>query len=184
MKYFLGIILLLHFTTPAKTPKELFNNFHSIYAAADFKAMDSLLADDFVLYERQIMTRKPAYISYLTGWNQVFQTKWNVESVSISKDTITSIEYDSDIFNDYFYGGKYLIRYTYLFKNNQLQSLVASSTDDGKKAEEIYAIRHALFYKWVATYHADKTKFFNAYDKQSAQEIKMLLENYLKIIQQ
>lgn len=107
-KYLLGLILMSGLFSCNRTNKQLFDDFHRIYEKKDFKAMNALLTDDFVAFNEngEITFTKPSYIDYIAQWNRAFETKWHVESVTENANQIKSIEYDTDIYNDYFNGGK------------------------------------------------------------------------------
>ena len=57
----------------------------------------------------------------MVDWNKTFNTKWNVVSVREVGEQTKSIEYDTDIFNDYFYSGKMKYQYTYTFFKSKIK---------------------------------------------------------------
>lgn len=182
MKILFVFTLLAAAIHPPKTHRQLFNNFHTVYAKADFKAMDALLTSDFTgTNERDsISFQKPDYLDYMKGWNQVFKTKWHVVSVKEVGETIESIEYDTDMYNDYFYGGqKRTIKYIYYFEKEQIKKIQTFTTPEGVKAEAIFQERFRKFYIWVSEKHQDKLSYCTQSDKAAATEIKKLLEVYI-----
>ncbi|MFT3909054.1 MAG: hypothetical protein QM737_06470 [Ferruginibacter sp.] len=185
MKYILLFIISTYMLQPVKTNRQLFDDFHTIYAKHDFKKMNELLADDFVgLDEKEAVSfTKPGYIGYMTDWNMVFDTKWNVESVSEKGSLIKSIEYDTDIFNDYFYGGsKCRIEYTYTFEKDKIKSIQTKHAPGTDELETVYDERFGKFYEWVSFNYPAKLKYCTKRDKQSAIETKKLLEAYLVFV--
>jgi hypothetical protein len=119
MKYLITLLLVSFAIQPPKTKRQLFDDFHTIFAKRDFVKMDSLLTADFTgLNESgKVSFTKPDYIQYMAEWNTVFGTKWNVVSIKQAGETIKSIEYDTDMFNDFFYDkGKMKFQYTYFFE--------------------------------------------------------------------
>ncbi len=182
MKLLITILLLTFSFSFLSKNKKLFNDFHSIFEKADFKSMNKLLSNNFVYLNKdyEIISQKPDYITYMTGWNQVFNTKWNVISVKEIKDTIISIEYDTDLYNDYFYGSaKKIVEYTYIFKNNQISSIKSVTTFESLKSEIIFKERFYKFYQWVSINYPEKLQYCKSYDKIAAIETKQLLEKYL-----
>ena len=167
-----------------KSNMQLFKDFHTIYAKADFIAMEKLLSSDFVALKDDggVAFPRMEYIDYMKGWNQVFKTKWNVESVKIVGNSIISIEYDTDIFNEYFYGNvKHKIEYTYTFEKGKIKSIQIKTPKESLKSEEIFLERYNKFMTWVYQNHSNKTKYLGLYDETSSKEIKNLLELYLRI---
>ena len=180
MKFLFSIILF--FCLPLnKTNRELFDDFHKIFEKGDFKAMDALLSDDFVGLneEGKISFSRSEYIAYMQEWNHVFKTKWNVVSVEIKGNLISSIEYDTDMYNDYFYGGKKTTQYIYSFSKNRIKSIQTLNTESGIKGEIIFQERFDKFYNWVNSNYPSKIIYCTRYDKEAATEIKSLLQKYL-----
>lgn len=138
MKYLFGILIGSLFIYSGKTPKQLFEDFRTIYAKSDSVSMKNLLASNFVGYNEkgEVSFERNQYLDYMNTWNQVFKTKWNVETYKVVGDKIESIEYDTDLYNDYFYGTKHQIKYVYRFKKNKIESLTSVTTEEGKKAEK------------------------------------------------
>ena len=184
MKLILALLIASLPHSHAKSNMQLFKDFHTIYAKADFSAMDKLLSSDFVFlnYKGEVESTRIEYMDYMEGWNQVFKTKWNVESVKTVGNSVKSVEYDTDMFNDYFYGNlKHKIEYTYLFdENNKIKSIQTKTAKESLKSERILVQRFSKFLKWVYEKYPSKVKCCSLYDKQSAIEVKNLLENYLK----
>jgi hypothetical protein len=182
MKSIVTLLLLTFTLSLQKNNRQLFNDFHIIYEKADFKAMNALLSDDFVgLNEKEeVSFEKKEYIDYMRDWNQVFKTKWNIVSVKEEGNTIRSIEYDTDAYNDYFYGGKRKVIYIYSFQNEKIKSIKTITTEEGMKADAVFENRYSRFYQWVSERYPEKLRFCgNSYDKRSAIEVKKLLELYL-----
>jgi hypothetical protein len=183
-KFLFTAVMSLSFFVSDKKPKELFDDFHTYYEKADFVKMDQLLSDNFVGLNNKgaVSFTKETYLSYMKEWNQVFKTKWNIVSWKLKGRQIISIEYDSDIFNDYFYGGKKTTQYTYTFLNDKIKSIRTDPTADEKNASEIFNNRFTKFYEWVYANYPTKIKYCTAYDYESAMEVKKLLETYLPVI--
>ena len=184
MKLIFAVLIASLPHSHVKSNMQLFKDFHTIYAKADFIAMDNLLAPNFVLLNDKSETtlKRKEYIEYMQGWNQVFKTKWNVESVKITGNTIKSVEYDTDIFNDYFYGNvKHKIEYTYTFENGKIKSIQIKTAKESLKSEEIFQERYNKFLTWIYKNHPTEVKYFGLYDKKSSLGVKNLLELYLRI---
>lgn len=181
MKYLI-LFILFSFTLPAdKTSKQLFKDFHIYFEQRNFTKMDQLLADDFAgLNEKgEVSFKKTEYIAYMKDWNETFNTKWNVVKVTYSKEGASSIEYDTDIFNDYFYNGKMKIQYTYVFSKNQIKSITTVPLPGAAELENNFQNRFGKFTEWVKLNHRDKLKYCFERDKKSATETKALLTDYL-----
>ncbi len=185
MKLLISLLLILVTDGNITKNRQLFNDFHTIYAKADFAAMKQLLADDFVgLNENGYVSfKKAGYISYMAEWNQVFKTKWTIDSVKEEGGVIKSIEHDSDMYIDYFYGGdKKLTQYTYTFKEGKIKSIQIVPTEKSNQLETVFQERFGNFYAWVQKNYPDKLTYLNAYTRRAALEVKAMLEQYLSII--
>ena len=184
MKLIFALLIVSLPHSHVKSNMQLFKDFHTIYAKADFIAMEKLLSSDFVALKDDggVAFPRMEYIDYMKGWNQVFKTKWNVESVKITGNTIKSVEYDTDIFNDYFYGNvKHKIEYTYTFENGKIKSIQIKTAKESLKSEKIFQERYNKFLTWIYKNHPTEVKYFGLYDKESSLEVKNLLELYLRI---
>ncbi|MEO6670239.1 MAG: hypothetical protein ABIN36_12230 [Ferruginibacter sp.] len=181
MKYLLALIFLCFTFAPTKTNRQLFDDFHTIFAKGDFVSMDTLLADVFFgLNESgRVSFRKPDYIEYMAGWNLAFNTKWNVVSVEEDGKFIKSIEYDTDIWNDYFYGGVKKTKYIYSFRNDKITAIRTDTVPGTAEIETAAAVRFRKFYNWVSINFPAKLKTIDKRDKASAMETKLIFENYL-----
>jgi hypothetical protein len=181
MKCLLAFLFISFSFAPTKTNRQLFDDFHTIFAKGDFVAMDTLLADGFFgLNESgRVSFQKPDYIEYMAGWNQAFKTKWNVVSVEEDGKFIKSIEYDTDIWNDYFYGGVKKTRYIYSFRNDKIAAIRIDTVPGTLLIKAAAAERFRKFYQWVSIHFPEKIKNIDNRDKQSAIETRMIFENYL-----
>ena len=182
MKYILiAVVLISCFGIPPKTHKQLFDDFHTYFEKADRVQMDQLLTNDFKGLDENnhVSFRKPEYLDYMFGWNQVFGTKWNVVSVKEEKDKIISVEFDSDIFNNYFFDGKKETIYVYSFKNDKIQSIKVDTLPGNAAKTLIFNKRFTQFYNWVVINFPGKSGYCRGSDKASAMEVKALLEKYL-----
>jgi hypothetical protein len=181
LKYISAFLLLSCSAGTTKTHRELFDDFHTYFEKADFDKMDQLLEDSFVMTdshgERDL---KPDYMKYMMDWNKTFDTKWNVISVIDFGNKIISIEYDTDIFNDYFYNGKMKYRYTYTFNGNHISGLSSEALPEDDELRVNFHDRFKKFMDWVSVNHPAKTGYFTKRDKHSAEETKILLAEYLK----
>jgi hypothetical protein len=182
MKYFFAFVLLTAFVQPPKTKRQLFNDFHTFFAKRDFVKMNALLTDDFTgLNENgEISFTKPDYIQYMAEWNTVFNTKWNVISIQQAGETIKSIEYDTDIFQNYFYGNeKMKSQYTYIFEANKIKNIRIDTLPGAARLGAVFQSRFNGFFRWVYANYPAKTKYCSGKDKESATEVKVLLEKYI-----
>ena len=183
MKYILAFIFISCAFTPARTNRELFDDFHIFFAKADFKSMDNLLSESFFCMNqaRNSSSPKTEYIEYMQGWNQVFKTKWNVESVEEDGQFIKSIEYDTDAWNDYFYGEKKRYRFIYTFNKagDKITSLRYDTLPGAQRIEFTSQARYSKFHKWIEENYPGKLKYCEDMNKQSAIEMKALLDKYL-----
>jgi hypothetical protein len=160
----------------------IFDRFHTSYAKADFITMDELLSKDFVCLDEkgEVSFTKSSYIKYMAEWNQVFNTQWNVVSIQEQDNLIISIEHDSDLFNDFFYGGvKPLTEYTYTFSNNKIKAITTRPILDGIAADSIFQNRFTKFCVWVQKNYPDKERYCYLYDKIAATEVQKLLKEYI-----
>jgi hypothetical protein len=179
-KYLLILLIAGCSQVPVKTHRQLFDDFHTSYASADFEKMNQLLADDFKFINNgQLTSQKNDYIRFMTDWSKTFDTKWNVVSVQELGNTIQSIEFDTDIYNDFFQEGKMHYRYTYSFKGNSIQSIRADTLAGAGKSDLAYGKKLQAFHDWVEVKFPDKEKYLNGTDKQSAVAQKALLEQYI-----
>jgi hypothetical protein len=185
MRYSLLLLTLFLYNLEFTTNRQLFDEFHIAYEKSDFKKIDTLLSETFVgLNEKgSISFIKAEYIQYIAEWNKTFETKWNVESIQEDEETIKSIEYDTDMFNNYFYGGKMKYQYTYSFKNNKIRSIRVDTLPGASKIGHEFRNKFGKFYDWVSTKYPGKEKFCLGKDRQSAIIIKDLLGQYLKEVQ-
>ncbi|MEO8771195.1 MAG: nuclear transport factor 2 family protein [Ferruginibacter sp.] len=181
MKYLLAFIFISFSFAPTKTNRQLFDDFHTIFAKADFKAMDTLLADRFVGLNESggVGFKRAEYIEYMAGWNQAFKTKWNVVSIEEDGNFIKSVEYDTDIWNDYFYDGIKKTKYIYSFSNDKIATIQVDTVAGAAQIELAAGVRFRKFYKWVAFNFPEKMKVIDKQDKASAMETKMVFEKYL-----
>ncbi|GAB2805790.1 nuclear transport factor 2 family protein [Ferruginibacter profundus] len=180
MKY-LFTLLLLSFSLPSfQSNRQIFNDFHLAFEQSDFEKMDGLLTEDFsLLQDGKVSSNKTEYLKYMMNWNKAFNTKWNVVSVEEAGQQVKSIEYDSDIFNDHFYGDKMKFKYTYSFDKNKLKSIAVDTLPGTAKLRAIFDERFRKFYNWVYFNFPGKLQYLNQGDKQSALKEKELLEKYL-----
>lgn len=183
LKYILVFSLFSCASVPAKNHRQFFDDFHTYFEKADFDKMGHLLDDDFIITNSHgNPDPKTDYIKYMTDWNKTFDTKWHVISVDNSGDEIKSIEYDTDIFNDYFYNGKMKYLYTYTFSGDHITRLNAETMPGDDQLRVNFRERFKKFMDWVSQNHPEKLVFCTKRDKHSAEEIKLLLENYLNNI--
>jgi hypothetical protein len=179
-KYLIILILVGCSTAPVRTNRQLFDDFHTSFAKGDFEKMNQLLADDFIfILDGKVSSLKADYIKYMSEWNKTFDTKWNVVSVQEVGDQIQSIEYDTDIYNNFFYGGPMRYRYTYSLSKNRIQRLTADSLKGTGNLRIAFEDRFRSFYEWVTLKFPDKLKYFSSSDKASAIAQKELLQKYL-----
>lgn len=168
---------------PVKTNRELFDDFHTIYENRDFDKMRAFLADDFTGIDldenNDVVFRKADYVQYMVDWNATFDTKWNVEKVWEEAGLIKSIEYDTDVFNYFFYDGKKVkIEYTYRFVNDKLKVIKMKDLPETVETRKIFSQRFGDFYRWVQNTHPLKADHCRRRDKTAAVEIKALLKEY------
>ncbi|MGG9963127.1 hypothetical protein [Ferruginibacter sp. SUN106] len=180
MKYLITF-LLLSFSLPSfQTNRQIFDDFHRVFEQSDFEKMDLLLTEDFSLVQDgKVSSNKIEYLKYMMNWNKAFNTKWNVVSVEEAGQQIKSIEYDSDIFNDYFYGDKMKFKYTYSFDKTKLKSITIDTLPGTAKLRATFDERFRKFYNWVYFNFPDKLQYLNQADKQAVLKEKELLEKYL-----
>lgn len=181
MKYLLAFLFISFSFVPTKTNRQLFDDFHTIFAKADFKAMDTLLTDNFFGLDEsgRVSFQKPDYIEYMSGWNQVFKTKWNVVSVEEDGKFIKSIEYDTDIWNDYFYGEPKKTKYIYSFRVDKLAAIRVDTVPGTARILADAGKRFKKFHEWVSFNFPGKMESLTKRDKQSAIETRMIFEKYL-----
>jgi hypothetical protein len=182
MKYFLALLMVSAIVQPPKTKRQLFDDFHSLFAKRDFVKMDSLLTDDFTGLDEMgnVSFTKPDYIQYMAEWNTVFNTKWNVVTIKQAGESIKSIEYDTDIFNDFFYDkGKMKYQYTYFFEERKIKSIRVDTLPGAARLGAVFQNRFKQFFRWVSVNHPAKMKYCSGKDKEAAIEVKALLEKYI-----
>jgi hypothetical protein len=182
MKYFLALLLVCAVAQPPKAKRQLFDDFHTFFARRDFAKMDSLLTHDFTgLNENGAVSfTKPDYIQYMAEWNTVFDTKWNVVSIKQTGKTITSIEYDTDMFQNYFYGNeKMKFQYTYFFEGDKIRNIRADTLPGAARLGTVFKSRFRQFFRWVSVNYPGKMKYCSGKDRESAIAVKALLEKYI-----
>jgi hypothetical protein len=180
MKLLFTLLLSLSSLPSFQTNRKIFDDFHRVFEQSDFEKMDALLADDFTLIEKgKPGSSKIDYLKYIINWNKTFDTKWNIVSVEETGAFIKSIEYDSDIFNDFFYGDKMKFQYTYAFDKNKLKSIAVDTLPGTAKLRATFDERFRKFYSWVYFNFPDKLQYLNQADKNAIVKEKELLEKYI-----
>ncbi len=180
MKYLLCTLMISFFSLPPSPNRQAFGDFHIFFKDRDFTRLSDLLTDDFKLVQDgKVTSKKAEYVLYMLDWNKALDTKWNVVSTEESGGIIKSIEYDSDIFNDYFYGDKMKLRYTYSFSNHKIKTLNVDTLPGTAKLYAEFDKRFGAFYQWVSALYPDNVKYLQMRDRTAAINIKSMLEKYL-----
>jgi len=163
---------------------KVFTDFHDAFKAKDYVKLEKVLADDFVSIDEngKQASNKKDYLSFLEGWSKVFNTDWKVSDVVEKKDTVFSVEHDSDIFNNYFYDGGLEFHYTYIIKNKQLSSIQWDTLPGYANKQTVFNDRFTKFYQWVYINYPAKASYLTQQDEESAKETKALLLLYFQAI--
>jgi hypothetical protein len=180
MKYLLLSLML--FTSIKMNPsQEAFDKFHQYFEKRDFVKMENLLDDEIIIYAIDTKTthERDEYFAYLKDWSTTFNTKWNVEKVKTKGDTTYSVEYDTDIYNNFFYGGVHKSKLKYVAKNNKLVYLSWDTTAGNSKRMEIFNARQIAFYKWCLKKHPEKYYDLMKQSKEAYLQIRRMLTEYL-----
>lgn len=180
MKYLIYTLVLFCSCTIPKSNKEIFEEFHNAYETSDISKLENLLTEDFELVQyNKINSYKHSYLEFLSNWDKTFNTKWNVVSIKESGQLIESVEYDSDLFNDYFWGGKMPLKYTYYFKGNKISKLHVDTLPGSTERIIEFNNKYATFHEWVLTKYPEKSECFSAKDEHAIIELKKLLDEYI-----
>ncbi len=182
MKYICVIAMTACFALFPFKNRDLFNDFHDYFAQRDFVKMEKLLSADFASKSSGgSEMNKAAYIQYMAEWNTVFDTKWNVVSVTEKGDKIISEEYDNDMFNDYFFGSPQHYQYTYSFAGNTITRVDVDTIPGSRIKEAIFNERFGQFAAWVRARYPESLRYLGRYDKEAAEAVKYMLTEYIKL---
>ncbi len=186
MKNYILIVTIFGFSfcnESKKTHQQMFNDFHTFYETKNFEKLNNLLSDDFTCSNLNVLQfQKKEYLAYIKGWNKVFNTKWNIVSYKEENNKITSIEYDTDLFNDFFYETKKTIKYIYTFNKNTIKSIDIDTVIGSSILDDIHNKKATHFYEWLLQYDTNTVNSFGKYDSLSADNIKLALKKYIKFI--
>jgi hypothetical protein len=161
--------------------RDIFNKFHAAYEKKDFAQINSILDIEFKYIDEYRVMDKSKYLEFLTGWCQVFNTQWHVLSVKEFDGQIIAEERDSDLYNDFFSTENSKVLLIYTFKKGKIIELKARSLNDSS-TNKLIDDKFYKFLVWTEDNHRSKVKHLNSYSKESAVEVKYLLEQYLTSI--
>jgi hypothetical protein len=181
MKNLISLILILGCTSLV-VKENAFVRFHKFYEQRDFENLQKTLDRSIVIINDSTKQQydPEKYLIDMKNWADVFDTKWNIVSARQSGDTTFSVEYDSDIFKDYFYGEGKRVNYKYIEKKGKLIYLGWDDGDDSKF--EIYKKRYKAFANWCAKKYPYKYLNLQSETYVALTETKAMLEEYLKEI--
>jgi hypothetical protein len=178
--FIISLLAVCHFQTTSPN-RDVFNKFHTAYEKKDFVKISSLIDNEFKYVDEYRVMSKSKYMEFLTGWCQIFNTKWNVLSISEFNRLIISEERDSDLYNDFFSTETSKVLLTYTFKNGKIVELKAKSLND-LSTNKLIDEKFYKFLVWTENNYRSKVKHLNSYTRESAIEVKNLLEQYLTAI--